>query len=188
MQTASLVVNLVTAVSALAAVAYHIHHSGFRATMKYFTVLSNTLCAAACLAVAFCRMAGNAPQAALVFKYMGTAAVTVTMITVLLFLMPQYGPPKLFGGADLWLHLLCPLLALLSYFAWDHPAMPFACVLLGLLPVVLYGVLYLWKTILAPAGKRWEDFYGYNRNGRWPVSFAAMMAGGFLISALLWAL
>ena len=56
--------------------------------------------------------------------------------------------------------------------------------LLGVLPVLLYGSLYLYKVIYAPQGKRWDDFYGFNKNGKWPVSFAAMLAGAFAVSML----
>lgn len=185
---ASAAANLFLAVSALAAVSAHIRHGGFKATMKYFTTLSNVLCAFACLAVAVCRLAGKAPLPVLTAKYVGTSAVTVTMLTVLFFLLPQYGAKALLGGPDLWLHLLCPILALGSFLAWDHPTLPFAAVLLGMLPVILYGILYLKKTVLDPPDRRWEDFYGFNRNGHWRVSFAAMYAAAFLISAALWAL
>ena len=188
MNTASIIVNIVTAVCALAAVGYHIIRGGFGRVMKFFTALSNVFCAVACLAVAVSRMAGDLPRAVLTLKYMGTVAVTLTLMTVLFFLMPQYGARKMFAGADLWLHLICPLLALLSYFAWDHASMPFAWVLLGMLPVVLYGVLYLWKVVLCPKEKRWDDFYGFNRNGRWPVYFTGMITGAFFICVLLWAL
>ena len=59
--------------------------------------------------------------------------------------------------------------------------MSFSQSLWGLLPVVLYGPLYLYRILYAPEGKRWEDFYGFNKSGKWPISFAAMLAGTFLI-------
>ena len=59
--------------------------------------------------------------------------------------------------------------------------MTFRQALAGLLPVALYGPLYLYKILFAPPEKRWEDFYGFNKTGKWPVSFAAMLAGTFLI-------
>ena len=61
----------------------------------------------------------------------------------------------------------------------------FAAALLGMLPIVLYGCWYLYKILYAPAEKRWEDFYGYNKNGKWPVAFAGMMIGGFIVCMLL---
>ena len=60
--------------------------------------------------------------------------------------------------------------------------------LAGLLPVVLYGGLYLYKIRYAPVEKRWEDFYGFSRGGKVALSFAGMVAGTFLICMVLMAL
>ena len=54
--------------------------------------------------------------------------------------------------------------------------------------MLLYGLLYLYKVLYAPEEKRWDDFYTFNREGKWPVSFAAMLLGAFLISVALWAM
>lgn len=183
-----ILLNLIAGAAALSAVAIMIRRHSLRAVMKYFTAESNVFCAFACLTVAACRIAGGAPTGVLIWKYVGTQAVTVTLLTVIFFLVPQYGAKALFAGPDLWLHLLCPLLALITYFGWDKPAMPFSCVFLGILPVALYAVLYLRMVIFAPPDKRWEDFYGFNKGGKWPVSFAVMILAAFLISVLLWAL
>ena len=37
----------------------------------------------------------------------------------------------------------------------------------------------------APADKRWEDFYGFNKGGKWPISLALMLLGSFLICMAL---
>ena len=57
-----------------------------------------------------------------------------------------------------------------------------------MLPVVLYGLLYLYKIIYAPADRRWEDFYGFNKGGKWPAAFITMMAGAFAVCMELTAL
>lgn len=185
---ASAAVNAAIGVSALAAVGTQVRRSSFLRVMRYFTALSNVFCALACLVLAACRAAGVQSQGALLLKYVGTVSVTVTLLTVFFFLIPQFGVKSMLGGADLWLHLLCPVAALISYFAWDRPAAPPACALLGALPVLLYGLLYLWRTIYDRSERRWEDFYGFNRGGRWKLSFAAMIAGTLLVCAALWAL
>ena len=59
--------------------------------------------------------------------------------------------------------------------------MTFGTALLGMLPVVLYGTLYLYKIKYAPQEKRWDDFYGFNHKNRWKVSYVAMMIGGFAV-------
>ena len=145
---------------------------------RFFTQQSNVLCALGALSLCLF------PEArwAWLLKYVGTAAVTVTMMTVFFFLGPSmggYGP--LLKGSDFFMHLVTPILAIVSFCAFERRGMSFATAMLGMLPVALYGVLYLYKIIYARADRRWEDFYGFNRGGKWPVAFAAMMAGGFLI-------
>ena len=155
-----------------------------RVAFRFFTVQSNVLCAAAALAAAAASLSGEMPEWIWTLKYIGTSAVTVTMLTVFLFLAPSVGRDwvqVLLKGSDLFMHLLTPLMALVSFGLLEKRGMTFAQSLWGLLPVVLYGPLYLYKIRFAPEGKRWEDFYGFNRTGRWPVSFAAMLAGTFLI-------
>ena len=61
----------------------------------------------------------------------------------------------------------------------------FALSLTGMLPVILYGTLYLNRVVTV---KRWEDFYGFNKNGKWQISFSAMVAGSFLLCVILWLL
>ena len=50
-----------------------------------------------------------------------------------------------------------------------------------MIPVVLYAQLYSYKIFLAPDGKRWDDFYGFNRNGKWRVSYLLMHLGTAII-------
>ena len=178
----SLLCNLALCLLVIRAVAAHAGKSPLRQVLQYFTVQSNILCAAAALAVAGMRLFGAVPAPLLVFKFVATVAVLVTLVTVLVFLGPQYGYKMLFSGPDLWLHLICPLLALFTWLAWDRTALSPALSLLGVLPVLLYGLLYMRKVVFE---KAWEDFYGFNRGGKWPLSFLVMVVGTALLSLLL---
>ena len=158
---------------------------------RYFTCQSNVLCAAVALITAVAALSGSVPEWVWILKYIGTAAVTVTMLTVLFFLAPSVGKDwvqVLLKGPDLFMHLLTPLAAIVSFCVLEKRGMSFAQSLLGLLPVLLYGPLYLYRILYAPAEKRWEDFYGFNNTGKWPASLAAMLAGTFLICMGLMAL
>lgn len=151
---------------------------------RFFTLQSNALCAAASLLTAAAGLSGAVPNWIWTLKYIGTAAVTVTMLTVFFFLAPSVGKDwaqVLLKGIDLFLHLITPLLALCTFCLLEKRGMTFAQSLAGLLPVALYGPFYLYKIRFAPEEKRWEDFYGFNKTGKWPVSFAAMLTGTFLI-------
>ena len=152
--------------------------------LRFFTTLSNILCAAACLLTAIAINAGGIPEWIWMLKYIGTAAVTVTMLTVLFFLAPSFGKGALkvlLSGTDLFMHLITPLMALVSFCVFERRGMTFCRSLWGMLPVILYGPVYLYKILFALPEKRWDDFYGFNKQGKWPVAFALMVLGTFLI-------
>ena len=153
---------------------------------RYFTVLSNALCACSALAMAAAQIGGRVSPGALLFKYLGTVSVTVTLLTVLFFLGPTQGYKNLLSGRDFYMHLVGPIMAIGSFCLLEKRGMSLPEALLGLAPVVLYGIVYLYKVICAPEGKRWEDFYGFNRGGRWPVAFAGMLAGTLAVCLIYW--
>ena len=151
-----------------------------RSALRFFTAQSNVLCAATALLVCFFPQS----RTAWLLKYIGTASVTVTMLTVFLFLAPSIGKDwvaVLLKGSDFFMHLITPLMALISFCVFEKNGMTFGEALLGMLPVVLYGPWYLYKIRFAPEGRSWDDFYGFNKGGKWPISFVMMVIGTFLI-------
>ena len=144
---------------------------------RYFTTQSNVLCAVSALAMCLF------PEAdwAYYLKVMGTVAVTVTMLTVLIFLGRLYGYKPLLSGSDLFMHLITPLLAIVSLCVFERRGISFLGSFIGVIPVALYAPLYLYNVVYAPEEKRWEDFYGFNRDGKWPVAYALMVAGAAVI-------
>ncbi len=149
-----------------------------RKAFRFFTVQSNVFCGAAALLM--CLFPGQGWSWTL--KYVATAAVSVTMLTVFLFLGPtQGGYAALLRGSDFFMHLTTPLLAIISFCVYERRGMGFGTALLGMLPVALYGVWYCYKVVFAPEEKRWNDFYGFNRDGKWPIAFAAMLLGAFAV-------
>ena len=159
-----------------------------KVAFRFFTVLSNMFCAVAALVMLLFSILGEVPMVARILKYSATCSVTVTFLTVMLFLLPTMKDPKrLLTGYNLFLHVLCPVLAIVSWVLFEKSAdLGFYIVIFGTLPVILYTGLYTYKVLLAPPGKRWEDFYGFNRNGKWPISAVAMICSAFIISILLW--
>ena len=155
-------------------------------SMRYFTVLSNLLSALAALLVALTVSEQGLPFGVWLLKYVGTAAVTVTFLTVVSFLGPTLGYKSMYKGIDFFFHAAGPLLAVLSFcFMERFHTLSFALSLTGMLPVVLYGILYAWKVLFCHESRRWEDFYGYTKGGGWILSAFAMLAGSFLVCVLL---
>lgn len=147
-------------------------------SLRFFTILSNLFCAVSALLWVL-----SSSYWAWLLKYVGTVAVTVTLLTVIFFLGPNMGYKPLFSGKDLYLHLCGPLLAIVSFcFMECQFALSFSLSLLGILPVIIYGFVYLVEVVIL---KNWEDFYGYNKDGKWKKSMAAMFAGGFAVCMLI---
>ena len=153
------------------------NHARGKRAFRYFTTQSNVLCAVSALAMCLF------PEAdwAYYLKVMGTVAVTVTMLTVLIFLGRIYGYKPLLTGSDLFMHLITPLLAIVSLCVFERRGISFLGSLIGVIPVALYAPLYLYNVVYAQEEKRWEDFYGFNRNGKWPIAYALMVAGAAII-------
>ena len=150
--------------------------------LRYFTIQSNILCAAGALAL------WAAPESGWAWglKYVGTAAVTVTMLTVLLFLGPTSGNFRaLLTGRDLFMHLITPVLALVSFCGFERRGLDFPGLLTGMIPVAVYGAHYTWRILLAPPEQAWEDFYGFNRGGHWRIAMGIMFLGTLLICLAL---
>ena len=155
-----------------------------RFAFRFFTTQSNVLCACGALLTAAFLLSGDVPRWAWTLKYVGTAAVTVTMLTVLFFLWPvigKEGPKVLLTGSDLFLHLINPLLAIASFCFFEKRGMSFLWSLWGMVPVLVYGQHYLYRIVCAPEGKRWDDYYRFNQQGKWPLAFFLMVLGTFLI-------
>ncbi len=141
------------------------------AALRFFTILSNLLCATASLLMALFLLRGQVPFGVWLLKYIGTVSVAVTFVTVMVFLGPAAGYKAMLSGKDLYLHLIGPLLAIVSFCFTErlYPlTLPLA--LLGDVPVLLYGLFYLYKVV------------------KWPISFTAMIIGGALLCVVLWLL
>ncbi len=156
---------------------------------RFFTTLSNLFCAGAAGLVFFFGLFGRVPYAVWLVKYMGTLAVTVTLFTVFFFLAPRHGGVKpLLSGANLWWHLVCPLMALVGFVFFEMRPEHFSSFLLGALPVAAYGLVYLYRVAYAPAEARWRDFYGFFNNGNWQICFGVMIGGSLVLCAVFWLL
>ena len=194
MRTASIIINAIIFVVTFAIDVSYFRKDGtwdLRHGLKqfrFFTVLSNNLCAIGALMMAVSQIRGAVPQPVFLVKYLGTMAVTLTFLTVLLFLGPtQGGYAKWFFERDFfYMHLIGPLLAILSFCLLERRPLSFWNAMTGLVPVALYGAVYLYKVILAPEEKRWEDFYGFNRGGMWLIAGVGMFLGASAVCVLYW--
>lgn len=158
----------------------------------YFTVDSNILAALMCLLVLpwdIRRLKGNTalPRNILSCKLIGSSAVTLTLLVVLIYLGPTMGYDKMFTGKSLYLHLICPLLAIVSlvFLEADDTGKRLHSIL-GVIPTFIYANVYLVMVIVVgKANGGWADFYGFNLGGMWPLFYIGLNAFSLGISAVL---
>lgn len=164
-------------------------------SFRYFTMLSNVLAAiGAALVAAFDAKAlildeNKIPRWVLILKYAGTVAVTLTFITVVVFLSPMvevmgYGYFSLFRNENFFLHFLNPVLAIISFICFERiENFKFSETLYGVVPTVLYSFLYLPMVVfVGEENGGWPDFYMLTFGGiMWvvPISLVVMYGATF---------
>ena len=184
----SVVLNAFLVIVNLVCIPIGLKKLGLLGLFRYFTVLSNVLCALCAAVVLIAWTTGALPLWVILLKFVGTVAVSVTLLTVFLYLAPVSGEwKKLLSGPDLFWHLICPLIAIVSLCVFERTDFGFPWVFLGLVPTVLYGVFYLYRVVILPEDRRMEDFYGFNKNGKWLLSVLMILGITLVASVILWA-
>ena len=121
----------------------------------------------------------------------GTTAVTLTFITVCVFLAPMFeitgmGWKMMFKNDLFFFHFLNPLLALFNFiFFIPSQNISRKTRLFGLIPTVIYSIVYMTAVLVL---KSWDDFYNFTFGGKLfmvPISLIVMYAATYGISTLL---
>ena len=102
------------------------------------------------------------PKWLALFHYSGTICTTITMV-VAVFLISWFDPHMAFGGNNLFLHIICPVTVLVSFFLVesDYEYSPRDS-LLCLVPFFAYCMIYFFNVvILGPENGGWPDFYHF---------------------------
>jgi len=157
----------------------------------HFTNLSNILLTLAALVMVIADLValkkGKLAKGAVLLKYAATISVFVTFLIAWAVLLPTSNPIKfdfVIGWTGfLWLHTICPVLAALSFLAFERePKLKWTWSFLGLSSVVLYCAviipLVLAKVIDDPYG-----FFDFNRGMNYFIVAAAII-GTFLLAYL----
>lgn len=163
---------------------------------RYYTVDSNSLVAIAGIPMIVYDIRGllsretAVPDWVSALKFTGTTVVMLTFLVVVFYLGPTQGYEKMYAGHNLYLHLVCPLCAMISFcFCETDAPMPWKRAWLAELPTVAYGAVYFVMVIVIGAENGgWYDFYGFNMGGRWYLSIVGMLAATAVIGFGLCAL
>ena len=170
-------------------------------SFRFFTVLSNFFVAIVAVMVIVRDIKNlvhdsyDYPTWLITLKHVATTAVTITFLTVLLFLAPSFaiagkGYFTLLLGTHCYMHVLNPVLAILSYVFFEScHNINLKQSLYGLLPVAIYAVIYTTMVVfVGEANGGWPDFYNFTFGGHnWviPISATVMLMANFIISLLL---
>ena len=153
--------------------------------LKFFTVDSNLFLGLVCLAELILATASALGKIARIppvtegLIYVATVAVALTFTVVVLFFGPAIGYADLFQDANLYFHLIIPVLAILSF-----------CVLrrgrrislketaAALIPSVLYGLYYTVVLLIRGVHFPDTDWYGFASGG---IVGSVITASGILL-------
>ncbi|MCR5348244.1 MAG: DUF2188 domain-containing protein [Bacilli bacterium] len=160
--------------------------------VQYFTVDSNALLAFASLLAIIAEIAVLAGKKSCrfvgVLRLIATTATTVTLIVVVAYLAPFVSGWKIVYDwpVDLWLHVVAPVLGIISFIVDNEPKLHGAFAFLGLLPVAAYGAVMIplitMGFVTDPYG-----FLAFNAE-QWYISaawYGGLGVGSFIIALLL---
>lgn len=168
----------------------------------FFTVLSNVYLAITCAVCLYYNIRNIIrdeyvlPKRVFLLKYTATVAVTLTMMTVIVFLAPGSalsgkGYFLLFKANNFYLHFLSPMLAIIAVIFFENTeGFEFKNTYLGLIPTALYSLLYITMVaVIGEANGGWPDFYGFTFGGKLylaPVSALFTLGATYLFAYLIW--
>ena len=104
------------------------------------------------------------PKFIYILKLIGTCTIALTFFTTLLFLAPQYGFYAMYNNNNIFLHLLVPLLSLITYCFYEKHDNKYIYALYGIIPMFIYSIYYMTRVLihLNNDGLSFKyDFYGF---------------------------
>ena len=135
------------------------------------------------------------PNALYLLKLTFTVGVSVTLLTVVLYLTPiTKGAAMLYINANLFYHLLVPLLAIATLVFFEKSnAISFKHTPLCLLPTVLYGIYYIINAFTHVVDGKVPaeyDWYLFAQGGTIAtiLAFTIMLLFTYVLTLVLWKL
>lgn len=170
--------------------------------LRFFTNLSNIFVSVASLIMSIfnirnLRTGSNVfPKWTMLLKFTATISVSVTFITVVVFLGPMFMAMGqsywvMFAGNCFFLHFTTPVIAIISILFFEKcETFEKKFAFLGLLPTVMYSIVYVVMVVfIGKDNGGWPDFYGFTFGGKMylvPISLIAMYSLTILLSLAEW--
>ena len=161
---------------------------------RYYTQNSNyfALIVSAAFLIVACRPVNRGkptPGWLAIGRFIATCLLTVTFAVIVLILSPPYGWAgfrfTLFTGANIFFHLLCPVLSFVSFFLFEERPRGRSAVPLAVVPTAIYAAVSVSLNI----AKVWHGPYAFLYVYEQPVwqsaLYAVIILGGAGLSAFL---
>lgn len=136
----------------------------------------------------------NIPRFTYILKYIGTVGTSLTLLTVLFYLIPIVGSQfyKLFVDSNLFFHLIIPVLAVISFVFFEfRNDIKFYFTFIGVIPMGLYSIYYCINAFSHMKDGKIPsvyDVYGFAQKGLGAtfIVLIMMILFTYLISYLLY--
>ena len=179
--------------------------SGSRlSALKYFTVDSNILLGITAIIAAIDEKRvldgkkSGVSTSTLIAKLVGTVGVTLTMIVTVFYLVPitaaAYGVFALFTYSNFFLHLLNPILAIITFLFFEQTdCIAFRHTFTGIIPMLIYAVYYVSVALAHSSDGRvlkgydWYGFFAFGTESA-VIIVPILILLTYGISFLLWKL
>lgn len=138
--------------------------------LKFYTVDSNILMAIASLIFAIYeikllkKQIKEIPKKIYILKFVSTSAITLTFLITAIFLAPQYGFYAMYNNNNLFLHLIVPVLSIITYIRYENYENKYRYAIYGIIPMFIYSIYYSSRILihLNNGGLTFKyDFYGF---------------------------
>ena len=162
---------------------------------KYYTVDSNILMGIVSLIyIIYLKKDKEIPKSIYILKLISTVGVTLTLTVVLFYLIPVFGKRFyiLFTNANLFYHLLTPLLSIITFTKFEKTnKLSLKHSFLGIITMVIYAIFYVTNVLIHTHNGKVStkyDWYYFVQGGVWtavivvPIIFLVT----YLISFLLY--
>ena len=159
----------------------------------YFTVVSNLLSAAGAMLMLPYAVEGirrkrfTFPRWISLFQYAGAVSVSITMFCACTIITFTLGPQFAFGRANIWLHLVTPVCAIILFLAVESGRyLTKKDTVIAQLPFWGYAAVYIVMVIVIGKDKGgWNDIYQtMSRLPLWVV-FLMLITIGYAVAVLL---
>ncbi|MBR3288221.1 MAG: hypothetical protein IKI71_00465 [Lachnospiraceae bacterium] len=157
---------------------------------QYFTIDANTLTALSAAMIlpyaieGFRKKRFYCPKWAVYFYYVGVTCTTMVML-VAVFVISFVDFELAFLGYNFYLHIVCPIMILITFFLIEsYYKITFKVTLAPLVPVFIYAIVYIYEVIIiGEKAGGWRDLYYFAGNPAF--SFCSMMITTFVVATLV---